>query len=119
MTVDITHGYEFVTSDTNEAIGSAGKDLINALGLAQGRSKHKLQFLVEAVVLSSFGGLFGIVIAIAGSYLLAGMLQVPFVLNPGIVVIAFIFSAAVGVIFGFFPARKSAGLNPVDALRHE
>jgi putative ABC transport system permease protein len=78
-----------------------------------------LQFLVEAVVLSSFGGLIGILLALAGSVGLASLLKVPFIFNPGIVVIAFLFSAAVGVIFGFFPARKAARLDPIDALRHE
>jgi putative ABC transport system permease protein len=78
-----------------------------------------LQFLVEAVVLSSLGGLLGIVIALAGSLGLAGMLKVPFVFNPGIVAVAFLFSAAVGVIFGYFPARKAARLDPIEALRHE
>ena len=78
-----------------------------------------LQFLVEAIVLASFGGLFGILLAISGSYLLAGMLNVPFVLNSGIIIVAFLFSAAVGVLFGYFPARKAAQLNPIDALRHE
>lgn len=78
-----------------------------------------MQFLVEAVVLSSFGGLFGILLALVSSVGLARLLQVPFVFNPGIVVIAFFFSAAVGVIFGYFPARKAARLNPIDALRHE
>ena len=56
--------------------------------------------------LSAFGGLFAL--AIAGSYFIAGLLNVPFVLNPGIIIIAFLFSAVVGVIFGFFPARKAA-----------
>ncbi|MFZ5761058.1 MAG: ABC transporter permease [Thermodesulfobacteriota bacterium] len=78
-----------------------------------------LQFLVEAVVLSSFGGLIGILLALAGSMALAGMLKVPFIFNPAIVAIAFCFSAAVGVVFGFFPARKAARLDPIDALRHE
>ena len=78
-----------------------------------------MQFLVEAVVLSSFGGLFGIILALVASVGLTNVLQVPFVLNPGIVVIAFLFSAAVGVIFGYFPARKAARLDPIDALRHE
>lgn len=78
-----------------------------------------VQFLVEAIVLSSFGGLFGILIAFVSSVGLASLLKVPFVFNMGIVVIAFFFSAAVGVIFGYFPARKAARLNPIDALRHE
>jgi putative ABC transport system permease protein len=77
------------------------------------------QFLVEAVVLSSFGGLIGIVLALAGSVWLSGFLKVPFVFNGGIVLIAFLFSAAVGVIFGYFPALKAARLDPIDALRHE
>jgi len=77
------------------------------------------QFLVEAVVLSSFGGLFGIALALAASIGLAHVLQVPFVFNPGIVSIAFLFSAAIGVLFGYFPARQAARLDPIDALRHE
>jgi putative ABC transport system permease protein len=78
-----------------------------------------MQFLVEAVVLSSFGGLFGIVLALTASIGLARILQIPFVFNLGIVVIAFFFSAAVGVIFGYFPARQAARLDPIEALRHE
>ena len=78
-----------------------------------------MQFLVEAVVLSSFGGLFGIALAIAASVGLARVLQVPFVFNAGIVVLAFVFSAAVGVIFGYFPARQAARLDPIEALRYE
>ena len=78
-----------------------------------------LQFLVEAVVLSSFGGLIGILLAVASSVGLASVMRVPFVFNVPIVVIAFLFSAAVGVIFGFFPARKAARLDPIEALRYE
>jgi putative ABC transport system permease protein len=78
-----------------------------------------MQFLVEAVVLSSFGGLFGIALALAASVWLAAILQVPFIFNPGIVGVAFLFSAAVGVIFGYFPAQKAARLDPIDALRYE
>ncbi|MBN2332449.1 MAG: ABC transporter permease [Deltaproteobacteria bacterium] len=78
-----------------------------------------LQFLVEAVVLSSFGGIIGIVLALSTSIGLASLLNIPFVFNLGIMVIAFLFSAAVGIVFGFFPARKAARLDPIDALRHE
>ncbi|MDB4575935.1 FtsX-like permease family protein, partial [bacterium] len=78
-----------------------------------------MQFLVEAVVLSSLGGIIGIVLALVGSVVLADLMQVPFVFNVNIVVVAFIFSAAVGVIFGYLPARKAARLDPIDALRHE
>jgi putative ABC transport system permease protein len=78
-----------------------------------------LQFLVEAVVLSSLGGLIGILLAVSSSYGLARLLKIPFIFNPGIMASAFLFSAAVGVIFGFFPARKAARLDPIDALRHE
>ncbi|MGD8547839.1 MAG: ABC transporter permease, partial [Thiohalophilus sp.] len=78
-----------------------------------------LQFLVEAVVLSSLGGIIGISLAVAGSYALAGLMGMPVVLNAGIMLLAFLFSAAVGVIFGYFPARKAARLDPIEALRYE
>jgi putative ABC transport system permease protein len=82
-------------------------------------SEVLMQFLVEAVVLSSFGGLIGIVSALAGSLWLSGILRVPFVFNAPIVVVAFFFSAAVGVVFGYFPALKAARLDPIEALRYE
>jgi putative ABC transport system permease protein len=82
-------------------------------------SEVLMQFLIEAVVLSSFGGLIGIVLALTASVWLASLLRVPFVFNGGIVFIAFLFSAAVGVIFGYFPALKAAQLDPIEALRHE
>ena len=78
-----------------------------------------MQFLIEAVVLSSFGGLFGIILGLLAAAAGAHVLGMPFVLNPGIVAIAVVFSAAVGVIFGYFPARKAARMDPIDALRHE
>jgi putative ABC transport system permease protein len=78
-----------------------------------------MQFLIEAVVLSSLGGLLGILIALGGSAWLAKLLQVPFIFNGTIVLVAFFFSAAVGMIFGYFPALKAARLDPIDALRYE
>ena len=78
-----------------------------------------MQFLVEAVVLSSSGGLFGILLGLGASFGLKNLLQVPFVFNPGIAIIAFLFSAAVGVLFGYFPALQAARLDPIEALRHE
>jgi len=78
-----------------------------------------LQFLVEAVVLSSLGGIIGILLAIGSSVLLAKVLAVPFIFNSTIVLVSFLFSAAVGVIFGYFPARKAARLDPIEALHHE
>lgn len=77
------------------------------------------QFLVEAVVLSSLGGLVGIALATAASFVAARLMQVPYIFNPGINLLSFLFSAAIGVIFGFFPARRAAMLDPIDALRHE
>jgi len=78
-----------------------------------------LQFLIEAVVLSSLGGFVGIVLATAASIFLAALMGIPYLFDPGINLLAFLFSAAIGVIFGYFPARRAASLNPIDALRHE
>ncbi|MGB8434918.1 MAG: ABC transporter permease [Burkholderiales bacterium] len=78
-----------------------------------------LQFLVEAVTLSLFGGIVGVAGGLATAAVGAALLGVPFVFDGWIVVLAFLFSGAVGVIFGFFPARKAARLNPIDALHHE
>ncbi len=78
-----------------------------------------LQFLVEAVMLSSLGGITGILLALTASAILAKILLVPLVINPGIILLSFGFSAAIGVFFGFFPARNAARLDPIEALRHE
>ncbi len=78
-----------------------------------------LQFLIEAVVLSSLGGVIGVLLATAASISLATVMQLPYLFNPGINLLAFGFSAAIGVIFGYFPARRAARLDPIDALRHE
>ena len=78
-----------------------------------------MQFLVEAVVLSSFGGLCGITLGLGAAAIGARALGIPFVFNSGIVLLAFVFSAAVGVLFGYAPARKAARLDPIEALRYE
>jgi putative ABC transport system permease protein len=77
------------------------------------------QFLVEAVVLSLFGGVVGILLGLGLALVATRTLGVPFVVDPGIVVLAFVFSALVGVVFGYFPARRAARLDPIEALRHE
>jgi putative ABC transport system permease protein len=78
-----------------------------------------VRFLVEAMALSSLGGLVGVALALAASLGLIRMLDVPFDFNVGINLLAFAFSAAVGIIFGYFPARKAARLDPIEALRYE
>jgi len=78
-----------------------------------------LQFLVESIVLSSFGGVIGIVLGVSAAAAGAGALSVPLVLDPGIIVISFTFSGVVGIVFGYLPARRAARLDPIEALRHE
>ncbi len=100
-----------VTERTREigirlAIGARGKEVL-------------MQFLVEAIVLASFGGIVGILLGLVGSVIAAHFLKILFIPNLAIVIIAFMFSGAVGVMFGYFPAHKAARLNPIDALRHE
>ncbi|XHR99432.1 multidrug ABC transporter substrate-binding protein [Sphingomonas sp. DBB INV C78] len=100
-----------VTERTREigirlAIGAVGREVL-------------MQFLVEAVALACLGGVIGLLLALAATLVLAPVLQVPFLFDPQINLLAFAFSAAIGVIFGYFPARRAASLNPIDALRHE
>ena len=95
------------------------REIGTRLAIGALESEVMMQFLVEAVVLSSFGGIIGIILALSSSYMLTGLLKVPFVINWSIVILAFLFSAAVGVIFGYFPALKAARLDPIEALRHE
>jgi len=78
-----------------------------------------LQFLIEAVVLAALGGLVGIVIATGASLGLARLMEVPYTFNLSVNVLSFVFSAVIGVVFGYFPARRAARMDPIDALRHE
>ena len=82
-------------------------------------SQVLMQFLVEAIVLSLFGGVVGILLGLGLAWLATSGLQVPFVFDTQIILIAFGFSALVGIIFGYFPARRAAHLDPIQALRHE
>ncbi|HKW92919.1 MAG TPA: ABC transporter permease [Methylomirabilota bacterium] len=100
-----------VTERTREiglrmAVGARGRDILT-------------QFLVEAVTLSLIGGAIGIGAGLLGSYGIAYFAEWRTLLQIDAILIAFGFSAAVGVFFGFYPARKAAGLNPIDALRYE
>ena len=78
-----------------------------------------LQFLIEAVVLASLGGLIGLALAAGASMTIARMMGIPYLFDPLTNILSFLFSAAIGVIFGYFPARRAAQLDPIDALRHE
>lgn len=78
-----------------------------------------LQFLVESVVLSMIGGIIGIILGVSITVIVANVFGIPLIFNKGIIFIAFLFSAVVGIGFGYFPARKAAKMNPIDALRHE
>ncbi|MGM0578160.1 MAG: ABC transporter permease [Myxococcota bacterium] len=100
-----------VTERTREigirlAVGARGREVL-------------LQFLVEAAMLSTLGGVVGIGLGLGGSWLASSKMGLPFAVVPEIVVTAFLFSAGVGVLFGFVPARKASRLNPIEALRHE
>ena len=100
-----------VTERTREigvrmAVGARGNDILT-------------QFLIEAVTLSSVGGIIGIICGIGASSLLSVYAHWPTLISIGSIAIAFLFSAAVGVFFGFYPARKAAALDPIEALRYE
>jgi putative ABC transport system permease protein len=100
-----------VTERTREigirlAVGAHGRDVL-------------LQFLIEAVILTSMGGIIGILVGIASSQLVAYFLQWPTQISIFWVVVSFGVSAAVGMFFGFYPARQAAQLDPIDALRYE
>ena len=100
-----------VTERTREigirmAVGARGRDILS-------------QFLIEAVTLSSIGGLLGIAVGLGGAKAITVIKQWPTLVSVDSIIIAFCFSAAVGVFFGFYPARKAAQLDPIEALRYE
>ncbi|MGX7896506.1 ABC transporter permease [Tsuneonella sp. HG222] len=79
----------------------------------------QLQFLTEAVVLCCFGGIVGIIAGFALSYGLSSAFGLPYVFDPFINVLSFVISALIGIVFGYFPARRASKLDPIEALRHE
>ena len=100
-----------VTERTREigvrlAVGAHGRDILT-------------QFLIEAVTLSSIGGVIGIAVGLIASQVLSAVAHWPTLISLTSIVVAFFFSAAVGVFFGFYPARQAAGLDPIEALRYE
>jgi putative ABC transport system permease protein len=78
-----------------------------------------LQFLIEAIALSAFGGVVGVALAVGLSLGLTHLMHVPYAFDPGVNLMAFAVAAVIGVVFGFFPARRAASLDPIVALRHE
>ena len=100
-----------VTERTREigvrlAVGAHGRDILT-------------QFLIEAVTLSSIGGVIGIVVGVGASQLLSVFAHWPTLISLSSILVAFCFSAAVGIFFGFYPAREAARLDPIEALRYE
>lgn len=79
----------------------------------------RLQFLTEAVVLCCFGGLIGIVLAFGLSLMLTSAFDIPFIFDPAVNILSFVFSAVMGIVFGYYPAHRASKLDPIDALRHE
>ena len=91
---------------TRMAVGAHGRDILT-------------QFLIEAVSLSSVGGIIGIIAGVVSAKVIAMIKEWPSLISPSSIVISFLVSAAVGIFFGFYPARKAAQLDPIEALRYE
>ncbi|MDE6978136.1 MAG: ABC transporter permease [Helicobacter sp.] len=96
------------------------KEIGTRLAIGALQKEVLLQFLIESLTLSALGGLIGIVLAFFIAWFVSRIwLDIPFVFNWGIASIAFLFSGAIGVVFGYLPARRASRLNPIEALRHE
>ncbi|CAM2917709.1 ABC transporter permease [Helicobacter burdigaliensis] len=95
------------------------REIGTRLAIGAMQSEVLLQFLIEALTLSALGGIIGIILAFFGSLGITYLLNIPFLFDYVIALIAFFFSAFIGILFGYLPARKASYLNPIEALRHE
>lgn len=95
------------------------KEIGTRMAIGALQSEVLMQFLIESVTLSSCGGLIGIVWAFFASLGLSYYMEIPFIFDVPTAIIAFLFSAFIGILFGYLPARRASKLNPIDALRHE
>ncbi len=132
FTLSGTLGLRAPTLGGLDASGADSRSLASALAVTLfdgGRLRREIEIqdarqqqayaAWEASVLAALGGLAGIVLATIASVALARAMGLPFVFEPGVHLLSFAFSALIGVVFGYFPARRAARLDPIDALRHE